>query len=116
MFEKFATFFGFGFGLKLCFLIFSSTNQLSRMLQGKHTTIQEAKGAAESHLRRRRNDDAFEKFYELVVTEAQDLTEEPALPRRKKIPKRTQLKSLIATIMKLRKSTSGKDTLNFWTS
>ena len=44
---------------------------------------------AESHLRRQRNDDAFEKFYELVETETKDLTEEPVLPRRKKIPKRT---------------------------
>ena len=84
MLEKFATF----FGLKLCFMVFSSTEQLSRTLQGKDTTIQEAKGAAmlaESRLRRQRNDDAFEKFYELVVTEAQDLTEEPVLPRRKRI-------------------------------
>ena len=42
MLEKFATF----FGLKLCFMVFSSTEQLSCTLQGKDTTIQEAKGAA----------------------------------------------------------------------
>ena len=86
MLEKFATF----FGLKLCFMVFSSTEQLSQTLQGKDTTIQEVKGAAmlaESHLRRQRTDDAFEKFYELVINEAQDLTEEPVLPRRKKIPR-----------------------------
>ena len=88
MLEKFSTF----FGLKLCFMVFSSTEQLSCTLQGKDTTIQEAKGAAmlaESHLRRQRDDDAFDKFYECVVSEAQDLTEEPVLPRRRRIPRRT---------------------------
>ena len=87
MLEKFATF----FGLKVCFMVFSSTEQLLYIVQGKDITIQEAKGAAilaESHLRQR-NDDAFDKFYEWVVKEAKDLTEEPILPRRRKIPRRT---------------------------
>jgi len=88
MLEKFTTF----FGLKLCFMVFSSTEQLSCTLQGKDTTIQEAKGAAtlaKSHLKRQRNDDVFEKIYEFVVKESQDSTEEPVLPRKKKIPRRT---------------------------
>lgn len=86
MLEKFTTF----FGLKLCFMVFSSTEQLSCTLQGKDTTIQEAKGAAmlaKSHLKRQ--NDAFEKIYEFVVKESQDLMEEPVLPRKKKIPRRT---------------------------
>ncbi len=84
MLEKFATF----FGLKLCFMMFSSTEQLSCTLQSKDI-IQEAEGAAmlaESHLRRQRNEN-FDKFYEWVVSEAQDLTEESVLPRR--IPRQT---------------------------
>ncbi len=88
MLETFATF----FGLKLCFMVFSSTEQLSCTLQSKDTTIQEAKGAAmlaESHLRRQRSDDAFDKFYAWIVSEAQDLTEEQVLPRRRRIPRRT---------------------------
>ena len=40
--EKFSTF----FGLKLSFMVFSATEQLSRALQGKDTTIQEAQSAA----------------------------------------------------------------------
>ena len=87
MLENFSTF----FGLKLCFLVFSNTEQLSCTLQGKDT-IQEVKGAAmlaESHIRRQRHDDAFDIFYEWVVKEAQDLTEAPVLPRRRNIPRRT---------------------------
>ena len=56
MMEKFCTF----FALKLCFLVFSSTEQLSCTLQGKDITIQEARGAAvlaESYLRRQRTDE-----------------------------------------------------------
>ena len=86
--EKFSTY----FGLKLCFLVFSSTEQLSCTLQQKDITIQEARGAAvlaESHLRRQRNDEVFDRFYESVLHEARDLTEEPVLPRKRRVPKRT---------------------------
>ena len=54
---------------------------------------------AESHLKRQGDDDAFDKFYEWVVSEAQDLTEEPFLPRRR-IPRRT-VENRIVIIMKL---------------
>ena len=60
--ERYSTF----FSLKLSFLVFSCTEQLSCTLQGKDTTIQEAKEAAlltESHLRRRRSDAAYNEFY-----------------------------------------------------
>ena len=59
--EKFSTY----FGLKLCFLVFNSTEQLSCTLQQKDITIQEARVAAvlaESHLQRQRNDDFMNHF------------------------------------------------------
>ena len=86
--EKFHTF----FGLKLSFLVFSSTEQLSYTLQGTNITIQEAKGAAvlaESHLRRQRNEEAFDRFNDLVVEESQNLMEEPKIPRKWRVPRKT---------------------------
>ena len=79
--EPFTTF----FGLKLCFTLFSTTEQLSCTLQSKGTTLQDAKGAViltVSRLRRQRKDDAFDTFYESVMKESQDLSEAPTLPRR----------------------------------
>ena len=55
------------FGLKLCFLVFSATEQLSRTLQAKYITIQAAKEAAllaEAHLRRQQSNTAYDAFYE----------------------------------------------------
>ena len=86
--EKFGTF----FGLKLCFLVFSATEQLSRALQGKDTTIQEAKKAAmlaESHLRQQRSSTSFDIFYEKVLAESEPLTSKPILPRKRKPPRQT---------------------------
>lgn len=109
MMEKFSTL----FGLKLCYMVFSSTEQLSRTLQGKDTTIQEAKGAAllaESHLKRQRTDDVFNTFHEAIEKEAQDLTEEPVLPRRRKVPRRTSEEEKVI-IMIHRKITLDSNTL-----
>ena len=64
--------------------------QLSCTLQSKDTTIQEAREAAlitENFLRRQRTDSAFEEFYKSVVAESQNLTEEPVLPRQRKLPR-----------------------------
>ena len=75
--EKFSTFF-------LGHLVFSVTERLSRTLQGKHTTVQEAVEAAkltESYLQRLRSDEEYTKFYKEVVQASQDLTEDPILPR-----------------------------------
>jgi len=60
--QQFNTF----FGLKLCQLIFISTEQLSRVLQCKDTTVQEAKQVAittATHLQKQRTDKAFDQFY-----------------------------------------------------
>lgn len=86
--EKFSTF----FGLKFCFLVFSASEQLSITLQGKDTTIQEAKGAAQltmAFLERQRTESAYDAFYDRVVEQCHDLTDEPVLPRRRNPPRRT---------------------------
>ena len=77
------------FGLKLCMVIFPPVEQLSRRLQSKDITIQEAKAAAlvtESFLRRQRNDSAFEEFYSAVISASENITDEPTLPRPRKLP------------------------------
>ena len=81
--EKFGTY----FGLKLSFVVFGATEQLSRILRGKDTTIHEAQSAALltiSHLKRQRTDSAFSRFYDYVLREAQDMINEPILPRKHK--------------------------------
>ena len=85
--EKFSTF----FGLKLGYLVFSLTERLSCTLQGKDTTVQEAVEAAkltELYLCRLRSDEEYTKFYRKVLEASKDLTEEPVLPRKRKIPRR----------------------------
>lgn len=85
--QLFSTF----FGLKLCMVIFAPTEQLSRTLQSKDITVQEARQAAlvtEKFLRRQRTDSIFEDFYKVIVKESQNLTEEPVLPRKRKLPRR----------------------------
>ena len=77
--------------MKLSMLIFAPTEQLSRTLQGKDTTVQEARNAAlvtEAYLRRQRTDAAFEHFYRDVITASEGITDEPVLPRRRKPPAR----------------------------
>ena len=83
--QLFSTF----FGLKLCLVIFSPTEQLSHTLQSKDITIQEARGAAhitEKFLGRQRTDTAFEEFYKAVNSASENLTDEPVLPRSRKLP------------------------------
>ena len=81
--EKFSTF----FGLKLGHVVISVTELLSCTLQGKDTTIQEAVEATKltSYLRILRSDEEYAIFYK-VVQASQDLTDEPILPRKQKIP------------------------------
>ena len=79
------------FGLKLSHLVFSPSEQFSTNLQGKDTTIQEATCGAEllaSHLKSLRTEAQFNQFYEQVVTQSEALTEEPKLPRNRKMPRR----------------------------
>ena len=47
-----------------------------------------AMDAAKSFLGRQRSDSAFNGFYQCVVTEASDYTQDPTLPRYKRIPRR----------------------------
>ena len=60
-------------------------------MQYKDNSVQEALSAVNSSLNflnRQRNDGAFKLFYQSVVLEANEFTEDPVLPRQKKIPKR----------------------------
>ena len=85
--ERFDTF----FSLKLSYLIFSATEQLSTNLQSKDITIQEAiKGATllSSYLKSIRSEEKFNDFYDKVLHESKNLTEEPSLPRIRKAPRR----------------------------
>lgn len=86
--EKFSTL----FGLKLGYLIFGASETLSRSLQGKDTSIQEAISAvslAKSFYKRQRTENAFQSFYDDVVITAQKLKiGEPQLPRYRRVPRR----------------------------
>lgn len=85
--EKFSTY----FGLNLVFLVFSAAEQASLTLQYKDINAQEACMAtdeARSFLSRQISDSAFHAFYQSVVNGASDYTEDPVLPRQRKVPKR----------------------------
>ena len=78
-------------GLKLSHSIFACTEQLSLTLQGKDTTVQEARTAADlavHYLERQRTDERFSSFYKDVVKLSKDITAPPCLPRHKRPPKR----------------------------
>ena len=79
------------FGLKLSYLLFSVTEQLSINLQAKDITIQEAVSGAKllvSHLKSLRTDAKYNAFYEEVIRTSQGVTSEPTLPRQRKLPRR----------------------------
>ncbi len=79
------------FGLKLAHLIFSAAEQFSTNLQAKNITIQEATRGAKllvSHLKSLRKEARFDIFYVQATTESSTLTEEPKLPRYRKLPRR----------------------------
>ena len=85
--EKFDTL----FGLSLSELVFGATEQVSRTLQGKNTSIMEALQAtdlAQKHLKRLRSDEMFNRFYNNVETKSNGLTSAPSLPRYRRAPKR----------------------------
>ena len=85
--EQFRTY----FGLRMCHLVFSATEQLATTLQGKTITAEvatQARDAAMAYLERQRCEEAFDCFYKSVVQEASDKTDEPKLPRPKRIPRR----------------------------
>ncbi len=77
--------------MKLSFVVFSAAEQLSINLQAKDTTVGEGlKGAhlLQAHVSILRSDSKFSAFYEDVLQSSQELTDEPVLPRYRKIPKR----------------------------
>ena len=85
--EKFDTL----FGLKLAYLVFSATEQLSVNLQAKDTTVKE--GLNDSRLlvrwlKSKRNEDEFKSFYGGIVMASKGLTDEPFLPRYRRAPRR----------------------------
>ena len=74
------------FGLKLAFMVFGATEQLSVTLQGRNVNAQDAASAvlmAKRFLQRQRSESAFTVFYQNVLKEAKPLTKHPVLPRRK---------------------------------
>jgi len=78
--------------LKLGHLLFGAAEETSKALQGKDTSVKEAVTAVSvtrAFYQRQRSDEAFDEFYERVVTQAKDLEiGEPKLPRYRKPPKR----------------------------
>lgn len=86
--EKFSTM----FGLKLGYLIFGASETLSKSLQSKDTSVQEALNAvniAKDFYKRQRTDDAFNAFYDDAIAIAQKVNiDGPSLPRYRKAPQR----------------------------
>ena len=86
--EKFSTL----FGLKLGYLLFGASETLSKLLQGKDTTLQEALlsvSLARAFYTRQRTDDSFTRFYKDVVDTAADKNiGKPELPRYRRAPAR----------------------------
>ena len=80
------------FSLKLAYLIFSAVEQFSVNLQAKDTTIAEAvRGALllkKNIFDSMRTDEAFATFYHDILHSSSNLTEEPVLPRYRRIPRR----------------------------
>ena len=88
MLEKFQTLFGFRLG----HLVFSASETLSKTLQGKDTSLQEALSAvnlAKSFYRRHRTHEHFDQLYSQTVEIAKNLKIGlPQLPRYRKAPAR----------------------------
>lgn len=80
------------FGLKLGYLVFGASETLSKSLQGKDTSLQEAISAvnlAKKFYRRQRTEEAFSQFYDKVVDAANELDiAKPQLPRYRRAPRR----------------------------
>lgn len=79
------------FSLKLSYTVFAAAEQLSINLQAKDTTVGEGLLGARllrSHLSTLRSDDKFTVFYDDILKSSQGLTDEPILPRYRKLPRR----------------------------
>ena len=85
--ESFETY----FSLKLAFLVFSAAEQFSTNLQAKDVTVTEGSRGAVlliAHYTSLRTEAAFSTFYEGILKSASGLTDEPVLPRYRKMPRR----------------------------
>ena len=85
--EQFQSF----FGLKLSYMVFVAVEQLATTLQSKSITANlcsQSGQAATQFLERQRSVESFENFYENVLADSKDVTNEPKLPRKKRIPHR----------------------------
>ena len=80
------------FGLQLAYLLFGASESLSRSLQVKDLSLQEALSAvnlAKSFYERQRNDQAFKSCHDKAVHKALELQiGEPILPRYRRAPRR----------------------------
>ena len=80
------------FGLKLGYLLFSAAEEVSKCLQAKNTSLQEALSAvnlASGFFKRQRTDEAFNVFYDGVLDLATKLyIGSPHLPRYRRAPAR----------------------------
>ena len=83
--EKFSTY----FGLRLSYTVFGATEQLSRIIQAKQISIQDAVKAAhtaKASYEGMRKEEVYSQFYDQVVEDATGKTEEPVLPRYRRAP------------------------------
>ena len=80
------------FGHKLGYVLFTAAEQVSKALQAKGTTLQEALSTvnlAAAFYRRQRTAEAFDQFYDGIVAMAKDLNiEEPVLSHQSRPPTR----------------------------
>ena len=85
------------FGLEFASLLFGPAEQFSTNIQAKDITVQEAVRGARflvSHLKSLRTETMYNRFYEQTLNGSQPLTEQPKLPRNRKLPKRLDSGSL----------------------
>ena len=86
--EKFSTF----FGIELGYLVFGAAESLSRTLQYKEITFQEAMVAvtlAKSFYKRIRKEEDYNRFYDRIVRKPETANiESPCLPRYRRAPRR----------------------------
>lgn len=84
--EQFQTF----FGLKLSYMVFVAVEQLATTLQCKSISAElcsQSGQAAINFLERQRFDESFNVFYDGVLADSKDLTDDPKLPRKKRSPR-----------------------------
>ena len=77
-------------GLKLAHLIFSASEQLSTNLQAKNTLVFDGTQGARmliSHFKSLRDELKFNRYYEDILQQSANVTDEPVLPRYRKRPK-----------------------------